>query len=413
MKYYFVGIKGTGMASLALIIKDLGNEVIGADITKTLFTEKELIAKDIVIESLEDMHYHDSDIIVVGNAFIDKYHFENKEVMTYQELLSFISDKYYSIAVCGTHGKTTITNMIKHVLSAIDNVSYLVGDGTGKAYKDSKYFVFEACEHRDHFLSYFPDMIVCDNVEYDHVEYFINKRQYKKSFKTFFNRAQSELILNNKVKYKGEKYTYGSKNANIIVKKCVFTDKGVTFDLKVENNFYQNLYLPFYGKHMLNDALCCITCCYKLNMDIPVIIEKLKTYKFAKRRYNTQEISSNVLIDDYGHHPSEIKATIMAIKQQYPCKDLIIFYHPDRPKRLIAFLYKYQAAFNKSKVTYVLPFLNNGKDETNALLSIIDNKKIKLFCNDALEIKYENTVFLLTGSKEMINIKDKLTMLYK
>jgi UDP-N-acetylmuramate--alanine ligase len=181
MKYYFVGIKGTGMSALALIIKDLGNEVVGADINKPLFTEKELLNNDIVIESLDDMHYQDCDIIVVGNTFVDKFTFDNKEVMTYQELLSYIADKYYSIAVCGTHGKTTITNMIKHVLSDIDNVSYLVGDGTGKAYKDSKYFVFEACEHRDHFLSYFPDMIVCDNVDYDHVEYFKTKRQYIQS----------------------------------------------------------------------------------------------------------------------------------------------------------------------------------------------------------------------------------------
>ena len=104
---------------------------------------------------------------------------------------------------------------------------------------------------------------------------------------------------------------------------------------------------------------------------------------------------------------------MQAIKQQYPNKEIIIFYHPDRPKRLISFLYKYQAVFNKSKVTYVLPFLSDGKDETNALLSIIDEKKIKLYNKKVLEKKYENTVFLLTGSKEMVNIKDKLASMDK
>ena len=131
------------------------------------------------------------------------------------------------------------------------------------------------------------------------------------------------------------------------------------------------------------------------------------------RRYNKQIVDSNVIIDDYGHHPSEIKATLQAIKQEYPSKDIVIFYHPDRAKRLIAFLYKYQSVFNKSKVTYVLPFLTSGKEETNALLSIIDGKKIKRFSNEVLKEDYENTVFLLTGSKEMQFIKDKLTMLYK
>ena len=139
------------MAGLALIMKDLGNEVIGADVDKDLFTQDNLLSKGIKIESLDNMNYQDSDVIVLGNAFINKYQFDKKEVITYQELLSCVCDKYYSIAVCGTHGKTTITNMIKHVLANVDNVSYLVGDGQGKACKDSKYFVFEACEHRDHF----------------------------------------------------------------------------------------------------------------------------------------------------------------------------------------------------------------------------------------------------------------------
>ena len=367
------------MASLAQIILDLGNEVKGADIDKELFTQHELLKRNIVIESLNDMHYEDADVIVLGNAFINKYHFKDKETITYQELLSLIADKYYSIAVCGTHGKTTITNMISHVLKTIDNPSYLVGDGTGKASKDSKYFIFEACEHRDHFLSYFPDMIVCDNVEYDHVEYFDSQRKYKHSFNEFFKRAKSELVLNKSIKYKGECYSYGDNKSDVKVKNIRYSNKGVTFDLYIENQQHLNLFLPFYGKHMLNDALACISCCYKLDMDIPAIIKSLNTYQMAKRRYSKNIIGDNVIIDDYGHHPSEIKATIESIKQEYEDKDIIVFYQPDRPKRLITFLYKFQKAFKKSKVTYVLPFLTDGKEETNALISVIDDKKIKLF----------------------------------
>ena len=411
MKYYFVGIKGSGMSGLALIMKDLGNDVIGADVDKCLFTQAKLLEKGITIESLDDMHYQDSDVIVLGNAFVDKYQFINKEVMTYQELLSFICDKYYSIAVCGTHGKTTITNMIKHVLSNIDNVSYLVGDGQGKAHKDSKYFVFEACEHRDHFLNYFPDMIVCDNVEYDHVEYFKSIKQYKNSFDNFFNRAKDALILNHDIKHKRKSITYGSKRAFVQTDNVVYKSDGIYFDLLIENQTHKNLFLPFYGKHMLNDALACISCCYKLNMDIPTIIKSLQTYKPAKRRYNKTIIGSNIIVDDYGHHPSEIKATVEAIKQEFKDKELIIFYHPDRPKRLTTFLYKYESIFKKAKVTYVLPFLTNGKEETNALISIIDNKKIKLYQEKEIKDKYEDTVFLFTGSKEMVDIIKKISSL--
>ena len=411
MNYYLVGIKGSGMSALALILKGLGNNVKGADVDKHLFTEDELIKNNIEIQSINSMNYQDADVIVVGNAFINKYDFVDKEVVDYQEMVSYLCDKYYSIAVCGTHGKTTITNMIKHVLSNVDDVSYLVGDGQGKGNPLSKYFVFEACEHRDHFLNYFPNIIVCDNVDFDHVEYFNSKRAYKKSFNRFFNRAKDYLIINQNIKCKYDSITYGNKNSEFIVKNVNYLNNGITFDLLVENQKHLNLYLPFYGKHMLNDALACIATCYTLKMDVPTIIKSLQTYIPAKRRYNKIVNGSNVIIDDYGHHPNEIEATINAIKQEYKDKDLIIFYHPDRPKRLTAFLYKYVKVFKKASQTYVLPFISEGKEETNALISIIDNKQIKLYSEKYLKDKYENTVFLLTGSKEMNHVINKLLSL--
>ena len=94
MKYYFVGIKGSGMAGLALIIKGLGNNVKGADIDKYLFTQRYLDESNIEIESLSNMNYQDSDIIVLGNSYIDKYEFKDKLVITYQQLLAEIVDKY-------------------------------------------------------------------------------------------------------------------------------------------------------------------------------------------------------------------------------------------------------------------------------------------------------------------------------
>ena len=190
MNIYMVGIKGSGMSALAQILKDLNHNVKGADVDHYLFTEKKLHEKEITIESFENMNYEDCDIIIVGNAFIDKFSFKNKKIISYQQALSLISDKFFSIAVCGTHGKTTITNMIKHILSNFCGVSYLVGDGSGKANINDKYFIYEACEHKDHFLSYSPNIIVCSNVDYDHVEYFSNKKQYKSSFKSIISTTE-------------------------------------------------------------------------------------------------------------------------------------------------------------------------------------------------------------------------------
>ena len=403
------------MSGLAQILYDLGNEVKGSDVKDSLFCESKVLEKGIVIEDIDNMDYSKSDIVIVGNVFIDKIKIIDKEVLTYQEALSHISEKYYSIAVCGTHGKTTISNMIKHVLSSKYKTSYLIGDGQGKAVKDGRYFVYEACEHKEHFLSYFPNMIVCSNVDYDHVDYYQNKRQYKKAFSSFFENAKNVLVLNEKIKYKSEKsaITFGFNDSNIKAENIAFNKEGITFSLKINGQIYNDITLPFYGKHMLSNVLACISCCYLLNMNILDIIDSLKAYKSASRRYNLTFINDNVIVDDYGHHPDEIKATISSIKQQFPNKELYIFYHPDRPKRLTCFLYKFEKAFKEAKKTYVLPFLNMDKEKENALASIINNKNIVMYDNSFLQNKYKNSVFLFTGSKEMKTQIKQLTELLK
>lgn len=412
MKYYIVGIKGSGLCGMAQILYDLGNEVKGADVSQEIFTEYNLKDKNIEIESLDDMHYQDSDLIIVGNAFLNKYDFKDKKTITYQEMLSNLNDAFYSIAVCGTHGKTTTTNMIKHVLSNFEKTTYLVGDGQGHGEQKAKYFVYEACEHRDHFLSYHPNMIVCSNIDFDHVEYFSSKKQYRQSFKTFFKQCKDILVLNDSIDYKDDNnkniLSYGLNNASLKAKNVKYDENGIKFDLIYQNEIYSNLHLPFYGKHMLLDSLACISCLTALGYDITKTIDILKTYKEAGRRYNITFVKNNVIIDDYGHHPKEIESTINAIKQEFTNKKLITVYHPDRPKRLTYFLNKYINVFNKTEKTFVLPFLHMDEEGTNAINSIIDNKKIFAFNNELFINNYENHIFLFTGSKEMRPLINKL-----
>ena len=408
MKYYFVGIKGSGMAGLALIIKGLGHDVAGCDINKDLFTQRFLLENNIEIQDIENMDYSNSDIIVLGNAYLDKYSFNDKKVITYQELLSTIVDKYYSIAVCGTHGKTTTTNMIKQVLSDFYLTSYLIGDGQGYAHPLTEYFVFEACEHKDHFLSYHPDIVVCLNVDYDHVEYYKSKKQYKESFRKFLNQAKEKVIINSSLSYKRNQcISFGFNNSTIKAKNVRYTEKGIYFNLYVNKEYIKDVFLPFYGKHMLINSLACIACCSYLKIPTTNILESLKKYKNAGRRYNIRFNKSNVIIDDYGHHPTEIKSTILAIKQEFNDKNIVVIYHPDRPKRLTTFLEDYKKAFDSVDKVYVLPFINDSEEGRKAIDLLVDDNKINRF-SDSFYKEYKNTVFLFTGSKEMGNIIKKL-----
>ena len=410
MKYYFVGIKGSGMAGLALIIKGLGYEVAGCDINKDLFTQRCLLENNIEIQDIENMDYSYIVIIVLGNAYLDKYTFKDKKVITYQELLSTIVDKYYSIAVCGTHGKTTTTNMIKQVLSDFYLTSYLIGDGQGYAHPLTEYFVFEACEHKEHFLSYHPDIVVCLNVDYDHVEYYKNKKQYKESFRKFLNQAKEKVIINSSLSYKRNQcVSFGFNNSSIKAKNVRYTEKGIYFNLYVNKEYIKDVFLPFYGKHMLINSLACIACCSYLKIPTTNILESLKKYKNAGRRYNISFFNSNVIIDDYGHHPTEIKSTILAIKQEFNDKNIVVIYHPDRPKRLTTFLEDYKKAFNSVDKVYVLPFINDSEEGRKAIDLLVDDNKINRF-SDSFYKNYKNTVFLFTGSKEMVNIIKKLSI---
>ena len=393
------------MAALAQMYKDLGHDVKGCDVSSYIFTQENLQKRNIIIETLENMHYEDADVIIIGNAFADKYDFIDKKTLNYQQALEELRKNYYSIAVCGTHGKTTTTNMIKHILSKVDKVSYLIGDGSGRAFKDGKYFVFEACEHRDHFLSYNPDMVVCLNIDYDHVEYFKDKKQYKKSFDCFFNQAKDKLILSETISFRHKnKLSFGINNGQVKANNIQYTQDGIVFDLIIKDKLYDNIFLPFYGKHILLDSLAAISCCYSLGVDVLLILKHLQTYSNANRRYNISFVNSNVIIDDYGHHPKEILYTIKAIKQEFIDKKLIIVYHPDRVKRLLTFKKDYEKAFNEASITYILPFINNTDEEKMAIKSIANTHNIKEFDENFYNVKYKNVVFLFTGSKDMSQI---------
>jgi UDP-N-acetylmuramate--alanine ligase len=250
--------------------------------------------------------------------------------------------------------------------------------------------------------------VVCLNVDYDHVEYYKNKKQYKESLIKFFNQAKEKVIINSSISYKKKnQISFGCNNSSIKAKNIRYTEKGICFNLYVNKEHLKDVFLPFYGKHMLMNSLACIACCSYLNLPIATIVESLKKYKDAGRRYNISFNKSNVIIDDYGHHPTEIKSTISAIKQEFDDKNIVVIYHPDRPKRLTTFLNDYKKVFNSVEKVYILPFISDSEEGKNAIDLIVDGNKINKF-TDSFYKEYNNTVFLFTGSKEMGNIIKKL-----
>lgn len=417
MNIYLIGIKGTGMSALACLLADLGHHVRGSDVSRYIFTQEKLKEKGIICDSLEDPKYDQYPYVVLGNTFwkqslVEQFKKEKKTIFTYQEMIRYLANQYPSIAICGTHGKTTTAHLIETMLSANHTCSYIIGDGEGKGKKDADYFIFEACEYEDNFLNYTPNIIVLSNIDFDHVDYFKSQKQYNQSFLTFLNQCKDFVILNQddaitvalKPFIHKPYYTYAIEaQADVMAKEVVFNEQGVSFIIEYQNQRSERMILPIYGKHLFYDALSSIALGLILHQDLKTMIQSLSFFKPAHRRFNISEVQDNVIVDDYGHHPFEIQQTILSIKQKYPHKKLKVVFHPDRYSRIQYFYQQYVDIFQTIDEVYIIPFIGtlpHSKEEA-LLTQFLKYPNIHFIQKDIFEKEYHDVVFLFTGSKDM------------
>lgn len=179
--YHFVGIKGSGMSALALILHQKGLNVQGSDVAEYFFTQRDLDKAGVKIFTFNKENIKTGMVVIAGNAFNDSHEEIVRanelgvEVIRYHDFIGQFIKPFTSIAVTGSHGKTGTTGLLSHILSGIAPTSYLIGDGTGHGEPDAKFFSFEACEYRRHFLAYSPDYAIMTNIDFDR-SYFRSSR---------------------------------------------------------------------------------------------------------------------------------------------------------------------------------------------------------------------------------------------
>jgi len=332
--YHFVGIKGSGMSALAQIMHQLGYEVQGSDVEKHFFTQVGLEEKGIKIFPYDENNIKEDMKIVRGasitddNVEIKKAEELDLNIYSYSKMLGSLTKKYKSICVAGCHGKTTTTSMCAHAFEQLGGANYLIGDGTGNADKENELFILEACEYKRHFLEYTPYYAVITNIDLDHVDYFKDIDDVIDAYREYASNATKMVIACGDDPYtrflniNKPTFYYGLDDDNDIVAKNVnYKNDGTSFEVFVEDNYYGFFDLPIYGKHMLLDVLACISICYYERIDAKDAAKALKTFKGAKRRFSEKIIDDTVIIDDYAHHPNEVKATIKAVKQNIQIKN--------------------------------------------------------------------------------------------
>lgn len=365
--YYLIGIKGTGMSALAGILKDLGYEVKGSDNDNHYFTEEGLKEKNIEVLSYDPKNIQEGMYIIKGGAIKD----DNPEVQRalelglkihpYEEMVAKLTTMFQTITIAGCHGKTTTTSMLSHVLDELRGANYLIGDGTGHANKENKYFVLEACEYKRHFLAYHPYYAIITNIDLDHVDYYQDIDDVISAYTEYANNAEKMVIAcgddpyTHSLEVDKPIFYYGLDEDNdIIAKEVEYTENGTSFDVFIEDNYYGHFDLKLFGKHMLLDALAVISFCYYERLEAKEVSKTLKTFEGAKRRFTEYPVLDNIVIDDYAHHPAEIRATLKAVNQKYPDKKTVVVFGPHTYSRTKAFKDDYIDVLSKVDKAYIM-----------------------------------------------------------
>lgn len=366
--YHFIGIKGTGMSALAQIMKNLGYDVQGSDVETHFFTEEGLIKEGIKVLPFDEKNIQEGMKIVRGATFTDE-HPEVKKALelgipmfSYADMVGSLTRKFKTICVAGCHGKTTTTSMMAHVLNSIKGANYLIGDGTGYSNKENEFFILESCEYRRHFLAYNPYYAIITNIDLDHVDYFKDINDVVDAYNEFANKAEKMIIACGDDPYthyldvNKPIFFYGIDDDNdIIAKNIEYKSDGTSFEVFVEDNYYGFFDLPIYGKHMLLDALAVIAVCYYERLEVKEVSKIFKTFEGARRRFSETKVDDDtIIIDDYAHHPNEVKATIKSVKQKYPDKKIVTIFQPHTFSRTKEFASALAAAMNLADYSYVL-----------------------------------------------------------
>lgn len=351
-KIHMIGIGGVSMSGIAEILKNWGFNITGSDSSNSDIIEK-LKNNGIPVSTSHNLDNVAGADLVIYSAAIKQDNIELQEakrlgipIVERSVFLGEITKAYEdTICVSGTHGKTTTTSMLSCCFLEADlDPSIQVGailkeiDGNYRI-GNSEYFILEACEYVESFLKFTPTSEIILNIDNDHLDYFKTFDNIKNAFIKYVKLLPSNglLILNADDKncldlksYTNCKLvTYGIENnsADFTAKNIIFNKDGfASFDVYYRNEFYSNIQLSIAGNHNISNALACISLCHSYKLPTKAIKSGLLKFTGANRRLEYKGSFNQIKIyDDYGHHPTEIKATAKAIKNKQFKESWVIF----------------------------------------------------------------------------------------
>lgn len=432
--YHFVGIKGSGMSSLALVLHGQGYRVQGSDVPTYFFTQQELENRGVALFAFGADNIREGLTIIAGNAFSDNHEelVRAREmglpIYRYQDFLGNLIQAYTSVAVTGCHGKTSTTGLMAHALKHLAPTCYLIGDGTGYGSEGANYFALEACEYRRHFLAYHPDYTIITNIDFDHPDYYSSIEDVFSAFQQFAFQTKKAVIA-----YGGDAYLrqlkvdipvyyYGlTEQEDVYATAIERTPEGSAFDVMYQGERFGRFQVPTFGEHNILNALAVITVLKLEGFSAESIAEHLATFGGVKRRFSEKKVNDLILIDDYAHHPSEIRATIDATKQRHPHRRCVAIFQPHTYTRTVALLQEFADALALADDVYLVDIFASAreKESMEQLVTIDDlarmiDKPVEIVSATHLSplMQYEDDVLVFMGAGDIDKVGQQFEKAY-
>ncbi len=401
-RIHCIGAGGIGVSALAHILKEQGHIVTGSDAEASTTTES-LITAGIPVtlgqsntlpmsEALPDLVIY-SLAIDASNPELKEARWKKIPTLSYPEAVGQLSRNFYTIAICGTHGKSTITAMISKILIE-NNFDPTVIVGTklkelnGQNYRlgKSKILVLEACEYRRAFLNYHPNIIILHTLDPDHLDYYRNFKDYLHAFGEFAHLLRADgyffanlddedvhqvlQVLQNEKFPSHNIFTYSSQYASSDY--YLMGEKIIQRNARVGE---LNLKIP--GQHNRSNSLAAFALSATLGIKPADILKSLNHYEGAFRRFELKgKFGKTLFIDDYAHHPAEIQATLQAARERFPKEKICVVFQPHQYNRTKNLLKEFAVSFRDADEV-IIPNIYEVRDQKKDRQAVSVEKLVK------------------------------------
>ncbi|CAN2043390.1 UDP-N-acetylmuramate--L-alanine ligase [Candidatus Magnetomoraceae bacterium gMMP-13] len=442
---HFVGIGGIGMSGIAEILLNQGYQVSGSDLTSSEITQRLKNNGVDFFKGHNAEYIQDADVVVISSA-ISKNNPEvtaalkaSLPVIPRAEMLAELMRFKYSIAVAGAHGKTSTTAMISSVLSLakLDPTvvigGELMGSGINAISGSGKFIVVEADESDGSLLKMSPTIAVITNIDLEHLDFYSDLEDIKNTFLTFINSIPfygcSVLCIDSKsvrdiIPEINKPYiTYGiTEEADFQASDICTEHLASRYKLIHKGKSLGEVFVSLPGIHNVYNSLASITLALTLEIPYETIKQALKNLKGVHRRLEIKgERCGVTVIDDYGHHPTEIKTTLQTLKQSWPEKRLVAVFQPHRYTRTAALFDDFVKAFDLSDILLIIPIYSacenpiKGVDSFKLYEKIKTNRYNNIFFEDSMEsalaflseILHDGDILLTIGAGDVWKIGER------